>query len=99
VCGSGYRPLWQPEMQKLPNTSIRCLPQDFPLKGLQRSRVHEFHHSGIRMDTEAVEADGACPIVGRKLGPAEEATRRFNEMMESDWAGGVSPTLQTQKPR
>jgi hypothetical protein len=51
------------------------------------------------MDTEAVEADGACPIVGRKLGPAEEATRRFNEMMESDWAGGVSPTLQTQKPR
>jgi hypothetical protein len=36
------------------------------------------------MDTEAVEADETCVIVGRKFGPVQESNKRFNEMMESD---------------
>jgi len=40
-----------------------------PAKMLQRSRGHEFHYSGKRMDTEAIEANGTCVMVGRKLGP------------------------------
>jgi hypothetical protein len=41
------------------------------------------------MDTEAVEADETCVIVGRKLGPGSRSNKGFNEMMESDWAGDV----------
>jgi hypothetical protein len=53
---------------------------------------------GVRMDTEAVEAGETCVIIGRKFGPVQERNKRFNEMMESDWAGDVPRPYRLQKP-
>ena len=54
---------------KTPQYDHEMPVQGFLLKRLQRSRGHKFHDSGIRMDTEADEADGTYVIVGRKPGP------------------------------
>jgi hypothetical protein len=45
------------------------------------------------MDTEAVEADETCVIVGRKLGPVQESNKGFNVMTESDWGLETYPDL------
>ena len=67
MSGSGVQTAMPAGDAKTPQSDHKVPVQDFLLKGLQRSRVHKFHYSGIRMDTDTVEADGICVIVGWKL--------------------------------